>query len=126
MYREEDIEKIKLSIDDIIDAATFTYKNTYEPTIQEAKEAYDIIIKFIKDKKRIIYGGYAQNILIVNKNINDGFYKEFETPDVEYYSPDPLTDLIELCDIFKNKHFKYVQGTEGLHEGTYKIFIILI
>ena len=123
MYRQEDIEKIKLNIDNIVDDATFIYKNNYEPTLLEAKEAYNIILEFIKNKKRIIYGGYAQHMLIINKNINDAIYKEVDTPDIEFYSDEPLKDLIELCDIFKSKKFKYIQGSEGLHEGTYKVFV---
>ena len=57
------------------------------------------------------------------KNSNDGFYKDVDTPDIEFYSFEPIKDLIELCDYLKSKKFKYVQGSEGLHEGTYKIFV---
>jgi hypothetical protein len=123
MYREEDIEQIKLNIDNIVDDATFIYKTNYEPTLLEAKESYDIILNYIIKKKRIIYGGYAQNMLIVNKNVKDAIYKDVDTPDIEFYSDEPLQDLIELCDLFKNKKFKYIQGVEGVHEGTYKIFV---
>jgi len=123
MYRYDDIEKIKLNIDNIVEEAITIYKTNYEPTLDESKNVYNELLNFINKKKRIIYGGYAQNSLILMKNKNDGFYKEIDTPDIEFYSYEPLIDLIELCDYLKNKNFKYVQGQEGIHTGTYKIFV---
>jgi len=123
MYRQEDIDKIKLEMDNIVDEAMHIYKTHNEPTLEEAKQVYQVIFDFIKKKNKIIYGGYAQNKLIIEKNIDDGFYKEIDTPDVEFYSDEQLVDLIELCDLLKSKNFKYVQGAEGLHGGTYKIFV---
>jgi hypothetical protein len=123
MYRKEDIEIIKLNIDNIAEKAMFIYKTNNEPTYEESKKIYTVILDFIKNKKRIIYGGYAQNTLITEKNIHDGFYKEVDTPDIEFYTHTPLYDLMELCDLLHSKNFKYIQGTEGLHEGTYKIFV---
>lgn len=123
MYREEDIEIIKSNIDDITEKAMFIYKTNNEPTYEESKKIYIVILDFIKKKKRIIYGGYAQNKLITEKNKDDGFYKEVDTPDIEFYSYAPLQDLTELCDLLHSENFKYIQGTSGLHDGTYKIFV---
>jgi hypothetical protein len=126
MYREEDIEKIKLNVDKISDEAMKLYKTTYEPTFEENRKVYDEILNYIRDKKRIVYGGFAQNSLITMKDKEDGFYKETDVPDVEFYSFEPLKDLIELCDILTEKGYKFVQGTEGVHGGTYKIFVNFI
>lgn len=123
MYREEDIEIIKSNIDNIIEKAMVIYKSNNEPTLEESRKIYTVILNFIKDKKRIIYGGYAQNKLITEKNEDDGFYKDIDTPDIEFYSYNPLQDLVELCDLLYSKNFKYIQGSEGLHSGTYKIFV---
>ncbi len=123
MYRFEDIENIKTNMSYIQEAALTKYKTTYEPTLDESREIYKYILEFIKKKKRIIYGGYAINKLIKIKNENDAFYKEFETPDIEFYSYEPILDLIELCDYFKSKNLKYIMGEEGIHETTYKIYV---
>lgn len=123
MHREEDIDIIQKNIDNIIQEADMIYKMNIEPTIDESKEVFKEILSFIKNKKKIIYGGYAQNSLILLKNKNDGFYNEFTMADIEFYSYEPLKDLIELCDYLHSKKFKYVQGSEGLHEGTYKIYV---
>ena len=123
MYRDEDINIIKLNIDTIMEEAMNTYKTSNEPTYEESNKIYKVILNFIKDKKRIIYGGYAQNKLIIEKNDDDGFYKKIDTPDIEFYSHSPLQDLVELCDLLYSYKFNYIQGSEGLHEGTYKIFV---
>lgn len=126
MYRDEDIEQIKLNVDNIAENAMTIYKTTYEPTLSESKQVYNNIIEYIKKQKKIIYGGWAQNSLIIMKNKEDGFYKESDTPDIEFYSHEPLKDLIEICDFLHSKKFKFVQGSEGVHAGTYKIFVNFI
>jgi hypothetical protein len=124
MYRIEDIDNIKKNISNIQDQAHYVFKTNYEPTLSEYKEVMDCILEFIKNKKRIIYGGYAQNQLIKIKNENDIFYKEIDTPDVEFYSYEPIKDIIDLCDfLYEKKKFKFIQGSEGVHEGTYKLFV---
>jgi len=126
MYREEDIKQIKLNIENIKEHAMIKYKMENEPTFEESKNVYNTLLEFIKNKKKIIYGGYAQNLLIKTKNHTDAFYKETDIPDIEFYSYEPLKDAIELCDYFYEKKFKYIQASEGLHPGTYKIFINFI
>jgi hypothetical protein len=84
---------------------------------------YSDIKKFIIEKNRIVYGGYAQNALIKDKNKNDVFYKETDMADIEFYSPDPVGDTIELCDLLYKKNYKYIEGKEGVHNETYKIFV---
>jgi hypothetical protein len=126
MYRSEDLEKIKLNINDIKDNASIIYKKNYEPTLTENKLVYTHILDFIKTKKRIIYGGWAQNFLIKNKNSDEAFYKETDVPDVEFYSYEPIKDVIELCEYLYSKGLKYIQGSQGIHEGTYKIFVNFI
>tara|TARA_B110000971_G_C19966976_1_gene480717 strand:- start:64 stop:1416 length:1353 start_codon:yes stop_codon:yes gene_type:complete len=123
MYRDEDIDRIKLNIDNIAEQALTIYKTNYEPTLSESNEVYKELLNFIREKKRIIYGGFAQNSLILMKNKNDGFYKEIDTPDVEFYSYEPVKDLYDLCDYLKSKNFKYIQGASGVHTGTYKIYV---
>ena len=123
MYRIEDIDNIKKNIGQIQDDAMLTYKTNYEPTLVESKSVYKYILEFIKLKKRIIYGGWAQNELIKSKNKDEGFYKELDTPDVEFYSYEPIKDAIELADFLKSKIKTSVSVGGGIHEGTYKIFV---
>lgn len=126
MYRQLDIDTILNNIDKIEDQAKTIYLNSYEPTMDESKNVYKDIKQFIKDKKRIVYGGYAQNELIRAKNENDVFYKEIDLADIEFYTPDPIGDMIDLCDMLYQKKYKYIDGKEGVHNETYKIFVNFI
>jgi len=64
MYKQSDIDLIKKNIDIIKDDATKKKLEIMEPTLKEFKEVYSVILDYIKIKKRIIYGGYAQIHLI--------------------------------------------------------------
>jgi hypothetical protein len=126
MYRHIDEEVILKNLGSLEDNAKQIYLNTYEPTIHEIKKVYSDIMNFIKEKKRIIYGGFAQNSLIKHKNKDDAFYKETDIADVEFYTPDPIGDTIDLVDMLHKKNYKYVEGKEGVHPETYKIFVNFI
>jgi hypothetical protein len=122
MHRQLDEEIILKNLDRLEEEASLIKLTNYEPTLEEINKVRDEILMFVKDKKRIIYGGYAQNSLILSKNKKDAFYKETDLADIEFYSPDPIGDTIDLCDRLKTKGFKYVEGKEGVHQETYKIF----
>ena len=120
--RPEDVEVFKKNIDNIVDKASEIFINNFgEPTCEEYTKVKKVIINFIKDKKRIVYGGYAQNELIKKKNPDDDFYKDCRA-DIEFYSPEPIKDLIELVDILNEMGIFSVKGDEGVHPETYKLF----
>jgi hypothetical protein len=131
MYRPEDIIKINENIETIKENAQYEYKSTNIPTLKETSQICKEIINFIKKKQRVVYGGYAQNLLIMSKNKDDVFYKEIDgafynwpdLADIEFYSPSPLEDLIELTEDLYTKKFEYIEASGGQHDGTYKIFV---
>jgi len=94
-----------------------------EPTIDEINQVNGIIIDYIKKNKRKVYGGYALNKLLVTKNPSLAIYDELDTPDIEFYSTDPLGDLTKLCDKLEEAGFKNVVGQEAQHKETYSIFV---
>lgn len=94
-----------------------------EPTIDEITKVNDNIINYIKQNKRKIYGGFALNKLLIAKNPSFAIYDEFDTPDIEFYSPDPLNDLVKICDKLTVEGFKNVVGQEAQHKETYSIFV---
>jgi hypothetical protein len=94
-----------------------------EPTIDEITQVNNLLIDYIKKNKRKVYGGYALNKLLINKNPEYAIYDELDTPDIEFYTPDPLGDLTKLCDILTKKGFKNVIGQEAQHKETYSIFV---
>ena len=123
MYSDKNLKKVKENIKDIEEKAEIVFrKNHFEPSLKEVQEVNEIIIKFLKNKKKIIYGGYAQNQLILNKNKDDGFYKETDLADIEFYSYEPVKDLVELTDLIHKEGYLNTQGKSGVHEGTYNLF----
>lgn len=131
MYRIDDIDMINKNLSKIQDEASKEYKTKNEPTLAETSSVYNSIKEYIKKNKKLVYGGFAQNLLIQNKNPDEAFYKEIDgayynwpdLADIEFYSPDPIKDTIELVDYLHSKGFKNIQGKEGVHTETYKIFV---
>lgn len=93
-----------------------------EPTMSESIKVRDIILDYCKQNKRKLYGGFAVNTLIIDKNPQDAFYSDLDRPDFDIYSPDPIQDIINVCNILHKQGFKHVNASEAQHSGTYKIF----
>jgi len=131
MYRLDDIDMINKNLSKIQDEASKEYKTKNEPTLDETSAVYNSIKEYIRNNKKLVYGGFAQNLLIQNKNPDEAFYKEIngayynwpDLADIEFYSPDPIKDMVELVDYLHSKGFKNIQGKEGVHTETYKIFV---
>lgn len=95
----------------------------FEPKLNEIQLITQIIINFLKEKKRKIYGGYALNKLLVNKDPSAAIYDESNFPDIDFYSPEPLKDLVYLCDTLHKEGFLNINGCEAQHKETYSIFV---
>lgn len=122
LYRSEDINAITNELDNIVDKAEEIKSHKLEPTIDECFAVRDEIKKFIKSRKRIIYGGTAYDDIIKVKNPDDGVYSKKDCKDIEFYSPKPFEDLADLCKIL-NLKFKYVTGKSAKHEETFTVFV---
>lgn len=123
LYDINDVELIDKHIDVVTDEIEKRKLDIFEPTKKEQLSANKVVLDFVRDHKRKIYGGYAQNKVIIDKDPKDAFYDDDEIPDIDVYSPDPLKDLVELCDLLLARGFKDVVGQEALHKETYKIFV---
>ncbi len=95
----------------------------YEPTKDEMQKVYNIILNFIKEKKRKMYGGYTLNLLLKDKDKKLAIYDEDDMPDIDFYSTEPVVDLKELCDKLDKEGFKSVVGQEAQHPESFKIFV---
>lgn len=121
LFRDSDLKTINDNLENIIKKSEIKKSLTVEPTIEEYKNIQYHVLKFIKEKKRIIYGGTAWDMLIKNKNKDDKFYDEYSRYDIDFYSNEPIKDLKELCDILATQNFKFIQGKNAFHEESYKI-----
>ena len=126
MFNIDEIDKIKRKIPILEEKIRLHNLKTYEPTRTEIDTVSKEIHKFIIQKKRIVYGGWAQNAFIKKKDSKQQFYDESQVPDIEFYTPDPTGDLMDLADLLHEKGYKYIHTEEGVHNETYKIFVNFI
>ena len=79
---------------------------------------FNEIIIFLKHKNRIIHGNYAFGLLL-NK-FNSG--NHYEVHNINFYTPTPINDIIELCNILNKKNIKYLNCRETMTKGTYALY----
>ena len=90
----------------------------------EVKNIINIVEEFLKKRKLIAYGGTAINSILP---IEDQFYnKNTEIPDYDFFSPNAHQDAKDLADIYYKNGFQEVEAKNGIHEGTYKVFVNFI
>lgn len=123
LIREKDLELYFDNIDEIQGEVKKRTWNLLEPKGDTKMEIVNKVIEYVKKNKRKIYGSYSHNKVIMAKNKKDGFLEELEVPDIDFYSPDPLTDLYNICNMFHEMGYNDVVGREAQHEETYKIFV---
>ncbi len=115
-FQEKELMILRNAVDNIERKIGYTLINN--PSV---KTIIEIVEQFLKDKKRICYGGTAINNILP---LEDQFYdKKVELPDYDFYSPDPLKDAKELADIYYKKGFEEVEAKSGMHPGTFKVFV---
>ena len=126
LYDKKNMKLLEDNIDSIVvDARKFALNNILEPNLEEWNSAMKILLDFIKTNKRIIYGGYGWNELIKKKDTKDAIYSKdmIELPDIDFYSPEPVQDLVALCKLYVKQGFKFVRGEEAQHAETYTIYV---
>jgi hypothetical protein len=78
---------------------------------------------------RVNYAGHYQWCLVKNHTIFKVFFPydyNYEIPDYDYFTPDPLTLAKELATIYSKKGFNDVEAKSWVHHGTYKVFVNFI
>ena len=123
IYNNDDIKLLQENLSLLDNIIEQRKAELYEPFKKEKDEVSKIILEFIKKNKRKIYGGYAINKLVADKDPKDTIYKEYQTPDIDFYSPTPIEDLMNLCNIIYESGHKRVSGQEAQHKDTYSIFV---
>lgn len=121
LYTESDIDLLKKKSDEIRVELDRKKNELMEPSLEEQKKIQKIIKDYCIENKRKIYGGYAWNLLITNKNPHDKIYTDDKIPDIDMYSFDPLTDWYNICNLLHKNGFKYVLGEEAVHQETYSV-----
>lgn len=110
------IKKIKNIINDINEKEQISkYKNTIK--------LMEDVLKFIKKKKLMLYGGFAINMLLPEKY---KFYSNNMINDYDCYSKQAEKDAYELAVYLHKKNYNYIQVKKALHENTFRVYAELI
>lgn len=123
LYENKDNQIFSEKIPDVIKKLQEIEKKIFSPDPQQTKLIWDIIFKYVKENKRKIYGGYALHLLIKKKNPEDAIYDSDIPNDADVYTPDPINDLMNVCNLLLDKGIKHILGKDALHEETYKLTI---
>lgn len=94
-----------------------TKKNINDPLVIKT---LTIVERYIRKRRLVVYGGTAINAILPT---DLQFYDpEFDLPDWDFYSDDPVIDGMNIAD----QVFKETEGavslTTAVHEGTYKVY----
>jgi hypothetical protein len=123
LFTDRDIKLIEENLPRLQEEAE-RLKNSYlKPSIDIQKKIIDVIVNYIITKKRKIYGGYAMNELLNMVDPSLCIYEKGSVNDVDFYSPDPINDVMDLCDILHKLDIGEVRAREALHGETYSIFV---
>lgn len=85
------------------------------------RKALVIVEDFLREKKRICYGGMAINAHLPKDKKFYDFHKVL--PDYDFFTPDQEGDVTTLLRKLENYGFEDVSARLGIHEGTTKIFV---
>lgn len=121
LYYEYDIELLKKKSEHIKQELEKIRSDMDELSVEQKRKIQMIILNYCREKKRKIYGGYAWNLLIINKNKEDKIYSDNKIADIDIYSPEPIQDLYNICNALYKEGFKYILGEEAIHKETYGI-----
>jgi hypothetical protein len=122
LFSNTDSSLLKTNIERINDQIKLKQNDIFKPTLHERLKIHNIILDFIKKNKRKVYGGYAVNKLLISKGC-EPIYKDHEIPDIDFYSIDPNSDVIILCNLLFDSGYTRVSAREAKHQNTYSIFV---
>ena len=124
LYSEDDSKLLDERIEDILKEADVVSSKLVEPTKDKVWEIIYIVRDFVIEKKRKIYGGFALNKLIEQIEPKDKFYDDdnVDSWDIDFYSPDPISDAKEIANRLYGKGFRHIVAREAQHDETYKVF----
>ena len=144
----KEIDKDRVALMEKLDMQKFIMSSDYterkSPIVKQLNENFPktkreifrrIFFKYVKERKMVIYGGFAINeyltddLKIYSKDtmFNPSLIDNSSIfSDVDVYSKSPKRDIIELAHILKKRGYKYIEVKPGMNKGTWKLFVSFI
>ena len=119
-YSDYNLQVVNDNLDTIEDAATRAGYIRMEPHQDEYNMIKQLILDYIIQNKRIVYGGSAYHAIIQkhrsDKSSDNKIYQEWARYDIEFYSPDPVKDMVKICNKLNSAKVKHVMGRQAQHD----------
>lgn len=116
---------VKAAMPSILESAKHHRNARVEPTFDEQRAVREFVLSFVRRKRRVVYGGTA-----LNMHLNAYFPEEIiynpdalDNPDLEFYSPRAMDDIVELCDALYEAGHRHVEAKLAMHDGTYSVHV---
>ena len=94
------------------------HESAHDPQIIKSIE---VVENFLRKRHRLCYGGQAINAHLPNAY---QFYDpEYSIPDYDFFTPSQKSDLLLLVKDLRAAGFVEIYVREGMHEGTFKIYV---
>lgn len=120
-----DPPRVRVALPEIVARAKAIRNMIVEPTLDERAAVRSAIFEFIRKRNRVVYGGTALNAHLLLRSPEKAIYDPdaSDSPDIEFYSPRAMDDIVELCDsLFKAGH-RHVEAKLAMHDDTYSIHV---
>lgn len=134
-FTSDDVNLLDSNIEKIKAEADLVRDKIFQLPIETKRKLSECIANFAKRKNRKLYGGYALNeLVLLEKNI-EPLYEPGTVNDIDFYSPEPINDIIDICDelhkltvgglgnLAELGEFVEVKCVEAVHSETYSIKI---
>lgn len=123
LYKSSDVELLVNKLPEMQDEIENRKLDLYEPYREDRKKITQIIVNYAKENKRKMYGGFALNAIVSDRDKKDAIYKEEELflHDIDFYSPEPILDWKKICNLIYDAGYKFIYGREAQHKETYSI-----
>jgi hypothetical protein len=94
------------------------YESAHDPQVMKSIE---VVENFLRKRHRLCYGGQAINAHLPKAY---QFYNpEYSVPDYDFFTPSQKGDLLLLVKDLRAAGFVEIYVREGMHEGTFKIYV---
>lgn len=94
------------------------YDSAHSP---QTIKAIEVVEHFLRKRHRLCYGGQAINAHLPKAY---QFYNpEYSVPDYDFFTPSQKSDILLLVKDLRAAGFMEIYVREGMHEGTFKIYV---
>lgn len=124
MYTASQAATLVQSLPEVMRAAEEARMLRVSPTVSDRSRALEVVKSVMRARHRKVYGGFAINEQLRRAGVTTTPGDDVDVPDIEFYTPDPVSDLIALCTALYDHHgFRNVQGREVAHRETFGVSV---